>query len=170
MNEDHRELDLKVAELLDRVKELEEICFRPASDERKMEQGYYAPTGLPDAQFFITGSLIGNSIKGTIASPSTEVLKVTPEGEFIWDKNASSMIKNGDFTYNPAMKFILERLMAWEEAGWVLNAIDINEFQAKTLDDTIKQSKHAHMTDVDIRINGQNIIREADWIKHLKRK
>jgi len=39
-----------------------------------------------------------------------EALRVTAEGEFIWHPEADAMIKHGDFTSNPAMRFILKEL------------------------------------------------------------
>jgi hypothetical protein len=39
-----------------------------------------------------------------------EALRVTAEGEFIWHPEADAMIEHGDFTSNPAMRFILKEL------------------------------------------------------------
>jgi ferredoxin-NADP reductase len=33
--------------------------------------------------------------------PGEEVLRVTPDGEFIWHENAEYLIANGDFSGNP---------------------------------------------------------------------
>ena len=41
---------------------------------------------------------------------TTEVLRVTPEGEFIWAENADEAIEHGDFTASPAMRHILKAL------------------------------------------------------------
>ena len=43
----------------------------------------------------------------------------------------------------------------------------INDLQLSTLRKTIERAQHAHYTDIDMRINGQNEYCEADWIKHL---
>ncbi len=39
-----------------------------------------------------------------------EVLRVTPEGKFIWAENADEMIETGDFSASPAMPHILRAL------------------------------------------------------------
>jgi hypothetical protein len=41
---------------------------------------------------------------------STEVLRVTPEGEFIWHEDADRMIEEGDFSQSPALPHILKVL------------------------------------------------------------
>jgi hypothetical protein len=48
---------------------------------------------------------------------STEVLRVTPEGEFIWHEDADRMIEEGDFSFSPAMPHILKALR--EQRTWV---------------------------------------------------
>ena len=45
---------------------------------------------------------------------SEEVLRITPEGKFIWHENAKELIETGDFSDNPAMKHILTRLYTVE--------------------------------------------------------
>ena len=39
-----------------------------------------------------------------------EVLRVTPEGKFIWAEDADEMIETGDFSASPAMPHILRAL------------------------------------------------------------
>ena len=39
-----------------------------------------------------------------------EILRVTPEGKFIWAENADEMIEKGDFSASPAMPHILRAL------------------------------------------------------------
>ena len=41
---------------------------------------------------------------------STEVLRVTPEGEFIWHEDADRMIEEGDFSQSPALPHIIRAL------------------------------------------------------------
>ena len=41
---------------------------------------------------------------------STEILRVTPEGEFIWHEDADRMIEEGDFSQSPALPHILKVL------------------------------------------------------------
>ena len=46
--------------------------------------------------------------------PGEQILRVTAEGEFIWHKDAESMIKNGDFSNSPSLRFILQRLWSFD--------------------------------------------------------
>ena len=54
---------------------------------------------------------------------STEVLRVTPEGEFIWHEDADRMIEEGDFSQSPALPHILKVLRKQrheqEPVAWV---------------------------------------------------
>ena len=43
----------------------------------------------------------------------------------------------------------------------------INELQLKSLRLAIQRAKHAHHTDLNLRINGADEFYEADWLKHL---
>lgn len=51
--------------------------------------------------------------------------------------------------------------------GWFLSASSINDIQCESVDKQIAICKQAHYTDLDVRINGQNQVHEADWIKHM---
>ena len=44
-----------------------------------------------------------------------EVLRVTKDGDFIWNGNADALIANGDFSNAPAMKHILIALRKLEK-------------------------------------------------------
>lgn len=44
----------------------------------------------------------------------------------------------------------------------------INDLVRDTLKETIKLAKHAHFTDVWVRIGGEDRRMEADWIKYLE--
>ena len=44
------------------------------------------------------------------AAMNNEILRVTPDGEFIWHPDADNMIATGDFTASPAMPHILKAL------------------------------------------------------------
>ena len=48
---------------------------------------------------------------------STEVLRVTPEGEFIWHPDADKLILEGDFSQSPALPHILKALR--KQRTWV---------------------------------------------------
>lgn len=39
-----------------------------------------------------------------------EILRVTPEGQFIWHPEAESMIEEGDFSHSPALPHICRAL------------------------------------------------------------
>jgi hypothetical protein len=39
-----------------------------------------------------------------------EVLRVTAEGEFIWNENADEMIESGDYSQHPSLRHILKAL------------------------------------------------------------
>lgn len=44
---------------------------------------------------------------------------------------------------------------------------NINTLQVQSIQRVIARSKHAHMIDIKLRINGQDEWYEADWIKHI---
>jgi len=46
-----------------------------------------------------------------------EVLRVTPDGQFIWHPDADRMIEEGNFNFNPAMPHILRALRKREWVG-----------------------------------------------------
>ena len=48
---------------------------------------------------------------------STEVLRVTPEGDFIWHPDADKLLAEGDFSQSPALPHILKALR--KQRTWV---------------------------------------------------
>ena len=48
---------------------------------------------------------------------SNEVLRVTPDGQFIWNPDADRMIEEGDYSASPAMPHILRALRKREWVG-----------------------------------------------------
>ena len=52
--------------------------------------------------------------------------------------------------------------------GWFLDEKYINEIVKNSLKDTINKAKQSHMVDVILRLNGQNLRMEADWVKYMK--
>ena len=52
-----------------------------------------------------------------------EILRVTPDGEFIWHDNADNLIKTGDFSGSPPMPHILRRLRQRDALLEALHAI-----------------------------------------------
>lgn len=51
--------------------------------------------------------------------------------------------------------------------GWFLPCSSINELQAESITNLISKAKHAHYTNAVLRIGGEDVFFEADWIKHL---
>ena len=49
-----------------------------------------------------------------------EVLRVTAEGEFIWNENADEMIASGDYSQYPALRHVLKALLENERLREVL--------------------------------------------------
>ena len=52
--------------------------------------------------------------------------------------------------------------------AFVITDDNINHLQVNTIRKTVEYLKHAHYTNLHIRINGQNKVLEADWIKHMQ--
>lgn len=44
----------------------------------------------------------------------------------------------------------------------------LSELVKASLPKTIERAKHAHYTNVVLRINGEDVTVEADWIKYMK--
>lgn len=53
------------------------------------------------------------------------------------------------------------------EHDWHLSAEHINRFQNASIERLVRLCKHAHYTNVKVRINGEWQEFEADWIKHM---
>lgn len=51
---------------------------------------------------------------------------------------------------------------------FVLRTDAINDLQLNSMRRVIRRANQAHMTDIDMRINGKNERSEADWLKHLR--
>jgi len=54
-----------------------------------------------------------------------------------------------------------------EPVAWLITDEKINSLQVDSIQRLIDRAKHAHMTDIKLRINGQDEWYEADWLKHL---
>lgn len=44
----------------------------------------------------------------------------------------------------------------------------VNDLQVRSIRRLIERAKHAHTTDIVMRINGAEEVVEADWLKHLE--
>jgi len=58
--------------------------------------------------------------------------------------------------------------MSWS-LRYVLPEGTVNKLQANSIDRLIQTAKHAHYVNVVVRINGEDKVFEADWLKHLER-
>jgi len=56
-----------------------------------------------------------------------------------------------------------------EPVAWLLTDKNINSLQVDSIQRLIDRARHAHMTDIKLRINGQDEWHQADWLKHLTR-
>jgi hypothetical protein len=56
-----------------------------------------------------------------------------------------------------------------EPVAWLLTDKNINSLQVDSIHRLIDRLKHAHHTDLCVRINGQDEWFEADWLKHMVR-
>ena len=56
-----------------------------------------------------------------------------------------------------------------EPVAWLLTDKKINSLQVDDIQRLIDRLKHAHHTDLCVRINGQDEWFEADWLKHMVR-
>jgi len=56
-----------------------------------------------------------------------------------------------------------------EPVAWILTDENINSIQVASVQRLIDRLKHAHHTDLCVRINGQDEWFQADWLKHMVR-
>ena len=56
-----------------------------------------------------------------------------------------------------------------EPVAWLLTDKNINSIQVDSIQRLIDRLKHAHHTDIRVRINGHDEWFEADWLKHMVR-
>jgi hypothetical protein len=56
-----------------------------------------------------------------------------------------------------------------EPVAWMLTDKNINLLQVDSIQRLIDRLKHAHHTDLCVRINGQDEWFQADWLKHMVR-
>jgi hypothetical protein len=70
-----------------------------------------------------------------------------------------------------AQKVIKEALAQpqQEPVAWLLTDKNINSLQVDSIQRLIDRLKHAHHTDLCVRINGQDEWFQADWLKHMVR-
>jgi hypothetical protein len=56
-----------------------------------------------------------------------------------------------------------------EPVAWLITDEKINSLQVDSIQRLVDRARHAHMTDIKLRINGQDEWHQADWLKHLTR-
>ncbi len=56
-----------------------------------------------------------------------------------------------------------------EPVAWLITDEKINSLQVDSIQRLVGRARHAHMTDIKLRINGQDEWHQADWLKHLTR-
>jgi hypothetical protein len=54
-----------------------------------------------------------------------------------------------------------------KQVAWLLTDKNINSLQVQSIQRLIDRARHAHHTDICLRINGQDEWHQADWLKHL---
>ena len=115
------------------------------------------------------------AIKEALAQPEQEPNKDgSPCSEF-WDwlPKAYNFEGDGNFTkYNMEVAFLAGKQAAQPEqepVAWLITDENINSIQIASIQRLIDRARHAHMTDIKLRINGQDEWHQADWLKHLTR-
>ena len=68
-----------------------------------------------------------------------------------------------------AGKQAIKELESQEPVAWLLTEKNINSLQVDSIQLLIDLLKHAHHTDLCVRINGQDECFQADWLKHMVR-
>ena len=68
-----------------------------------------------------------------------------------------------------AGKKAIAELESQEPVAWLLTEKNINSLQVDSIQLLINRLKHAHHTDLCVRINGQDEWFQADWLKHMVR-
>ena len=68
-----------------------------------------------------------------------------------------------------AGKQAIAKLESQEPVAWLLTDKNINSLQVDSIQRLIDRLKHAHHTDLCVRINGQDEWFQADWLKHMVR-
>jgi hypothetical protein len=63
----------------------------------------------------------------------------------------------------------IAELESQEPMAWLLTEKNINSLQVDSIELLINRLKHAHHTDLCVRINGQDEWFQADWLKHMVR-
>jgi hypothetical protein len=68
-----------------------------------------------------------------------------------------------------SLRQAIAELESQEPVAWLLTDKNINSIQVDSIQRLIDRLKHAHHTDLCVRINGQDEWFQADWLKHMVR-
>ena len=68
-----------------------------------------------------------------------------------------------------SLRQAIAELESQEPVAWLLTEKNINSLQVDSIQLLINRLKHAHHTDLCVRINGQDEWFQADWLKHMVR-
>lgn len=102
----------------------------------------------------------------------TEALKLALEAlEYCWSDSYNTNGYKARELSNNAIAAI-RRVLAQPEqepVAWLITDEKINSLQVDSIQRLIDRARHAHMTDIKLRINGQDEWYQADWLKHLIR-
>jgi hypothetical protein len=94
-----------------------------------------------------------------------EALKLALEALEYWDVHGKLHQPTEE-----AITAIKEALAQEQEpVAWLITDEKINSLQVDSIQRLVDRARHAHMTDIKLRINGQDEWHQADWLKHLTR-
>jgi len=68
-----------------------------------------------------------------------------------------------------SLRQAIAELESQEPVAWLITDEKINSLQVDSIQRLVDRARHAHMTDIKLRINGQDEWHQADWLKHLTR-
>jgi hypothetical protein len=91
-----------------------------------------------------------------------EALEVSTD----WDVNATGKQLKSMQAITALRKALAQ---TQEPVAWLITDEKINSLQVDFIQRLIDRARHAHMTDIKLRINGQDEWHQADWLKHLTR-
>ena len=129
-----------------------------------LEESLYATTAK--SQFLAFEAI--TALKERLAQPEQEPAAVWELFEDGWDSIAdpewmeSLPIGTKLYTHPP-------QRTEQEPVAWLITDEKINSLQVDSIQRLIDRARHAHMTDIKLRINGQDEWFQADWLKHLTR-
>lgn len=92
-----------------------------------------------------------NPFNGTPRHPDD--IRSDPAGILVWD--GEEPLKATSRVTGTVLTFTLDTGL-------------INQMQLDSMRNAIAKARHAHHTDLVMRVNGQDVHWQADWLKHLR--